>query len=149
MPISRRCGESRVTSMPPRRTSPGSGAVKPAKAMSSVVFPDPEGPRRVKNSPASTSRSMPCRTCCEPSVFDTPRIDIGRLCPSRGAAVLACQPGTADATLFHQRIGVSNFGPRPAVASHAPRLLLDELLEALGHRRLMLEPPGGIDQCLP
>ena len=46
-------GELAVDPDPPR-----SGAVRPATIISSVVLPEPEGPRRVRNSPSRRSRSV-------------------------------------------------------------------------------------------
>ena len=40
----------------PKRISPLSGRMKPASTISSVVLPDPDGPRRVMNSPLAISR---------------------------------------------------------------------------------------------
>src|SRR5215216_3042682 len=48
---------SRVTSLPSTRTLPLDGWMKPAKVRNAVVFPQPEGPSRVKNSPGRTCRS--------------------------------------------------------------------------------------------
>ena len=41
------------------------GLVKPASDISKVVLPEPEGPSKVTNSPASTERSIPVKavTC--------------------------------------------------------------------------------------
>src|SRR6266568_3982164 len=55
MPRSR--GGRRVTSRPPMRTSPCVGSSSPAIILSSVVLPEPEGPRNTRNSPSRTSRS--------------------------------------------------------------------------------------------
>ncbi len=56
MPMSRRCGGSRIISVSPKRIDPESGRTNPARTMSSVVLPEPEGPSRVTNSPAAMSR---------------------------------------------------------------------------------------------
>lgn len=45
---------------PPTRMSPDVGASNPAGIISAVVFPDPDGPRNVRNSPFLTPRSSGC-----------------------------------------------------------------------------------------
>jgi hypothetical protein len=40
-------------------TWPASGRSNPAISRSRVVFPDPDGPSKVKNSPGRTVRSIP------------------------------------------------------------------------------------------
>ena len=39
---------------------------------SKVDFPQPEGPTKVRNSPASTARSIPFRTGVDPKAFSIP-----------------------------------------------------------------------------
>src|SRR3990170_7720602 len=56
MPIWRRSGGKRVTSCPPMMIDPRSGARSPATSRRVVVFPHPEGPRSVRNSPSRTCR---------------------------------------------------------------------------------------------
>src|SRR6266571_6728624 len=51
--MGRRSGGVPAMSRPSSRISPASGRSNPAIMRSSVVFPQPEGPSRVKNSPAS------------------------------------------------------------------------------------------------
>src|SRR6185295_11138045 len=43
-------------------TAPASGRSMPAIRFSSVVFPDPEGPIKPRNSPSGTSSEMSCST---------------------------------------------------------------------------------------
>src|SRR5690606_5792602 len=43
----------------------------PAIILSSVDFPQPEGPTKTTNSPGATSRSMPCTTCISPYFLKT------------------------------------------------------------------------------
>src|SRR5690242_6289858 len=57
MPTCRLSLGRRVTSFSSTRTVPPAGWMKPARVRSAVVFPQPEGPRRVKNSPGWTCRS--------------------------------------------------------------------------------------------
>src|SRR5450432_3606847 len=56
MPMSRRWAGNRSILVVPKRISPVSRAEKPAIMRSRVVLPQPDGPRRVKNSPCSTVR---------------------------------------------------------------------------------------------
>src|SRR5208282_6071528 len=56
MPRSR--GVRLFTTPPPMRISPEVGVSRPAIIRSRVVFPEPEGPRRTRNSPSLVSRLM-------------------------------------------------------------------------------------------
>jgi hypothetical protein len=56
MPIERLCGGNAATGAPPTMISPAVGVRKPAIIRSSVVLPEPEGPRTVRNEPASSSK---------------------------------------------------------------------------------------------
>src|SRR5215469_6492085 len=83
MATSRAPGGERVTTCSPISTSPAVGCSSPARHRSNVVFPAPEGPRRVRNSPSGTSSDTWCRMGveAEPTVLVTPRratADIGR-----------------------------------------------------------------------
>ena len=51
MPMLRWFGFSRVTSLPPMTMLPEVGSSKPATMRSTVVLPQPEGPRKETNSP--------------------------------------------------------------------------------------------------
>ena len=66
MPTSRFHGGSGATSAPPMRMRPVSTALKPAMARSSVVLPQPDGPRKAKNSPGSIERLTSFSTCVGP-----------------------------------------------------------------------------------
>src|SRR4051794_30041946 len=86
-----RSGPAPVTRLPFATISPAVGAMKPATALSSVDFPQPDGPRRQTNSPAATSRSMPSSASTRsasfaPNVFVTPRIWIVGVIPSPAEA---------------------------------------------------------------
>src|SRR6266545_3335020 len=50
-------GGRSVTTLPPMRTSPRVGSSSPAIIRRSVDFPDPEGPRKTRNSPSAMTRS--------------------------------------------------------------------------------------------
>src|SRR5215467_2872513 len=56
MAISRSGGATSLTTSPPIRTSPADARSRPAAIRRTVVFPDPEGPTRTRNSPSATSR---------------------------------------------------------------------------------------------
>src|SRR3990170_3035801 len=55
MPALRRCGGSASMRRSPNRIWPRSRSQKPATMRRSVVLPQPDGPRRVKNSPSRTA----------------------------------------------------------------------------------------------
>src|ERR1043166_1360628 len=55
MPRSR--GVRSLTTRPPMRMSPEVGSSRPAIIRSRVVFPEPEGPRRTRNSPSRLCKS--------------------------------------------------------------------------------------------
>src|ERR1044071_343897 len=50
-------GVRSVTTLPPMRMSPSVGTSRPAIMRSRVVFPEPDGPRKTRNSPSSVTRS--------------------------------------------------------------------------------------------
>src|SRR5262245_3570918 len=72
--MSRVCGGMYVESAPSIHTSPESGWIRPAMRSSIVVLPEPDGPRRVTNSPSRISRSAPARATTGPYVLRRPRI---------------------------------------------------------------------------
>ena len=50
------------------RTVPDAGSMKPVIVRSVVVLPQPEGPRKVKNSPSLTCTFMSCRAVKSPNL---------------------------------------------------------------------------------
>ena len=54
MPALRFHGGSKVTSVPPSRTVPPVGSMKPATMRRVVVLPQPDGPSSTRNSPSAT-----------------------------------------------------------------------------------------------
>src|SRR5258708_34433257 len=56
MAIRRSRGVRSLTTLPPIRISPAVGVSRPAIIRKSVVFPEPEGPRKTRNSPSRVSR---------------------------------------------------------------------------------------------
>jgi hypothetical protein len=59
-------GASRVMSSPSRRTRPADGLTNPAMTRRSVVFPQPDGPRKVMNWPGGISSSTSCKAATRP-----------------------------------------------------------------------------------
>src|SRR5437762_3415660 len=57
MAMSRSGGATSLTTSPPSRTSPELARSRPAAIRRTVVFPDPDGPTRTRNSPSAMSRS--------------------------------------------------------------------------------------------
>ena len=72
MPTLRCHGAKWVTSSPPMRILPPGTGPKPAMARSNVDLPDPEGPRKVKNSPGSMVKLTPFSTWVVPKERLTP-----------------------------------------------------------------------------
>jgi hypothetical protein len=58
MPTSRFHGGRSATSWPSIRTCPVCACAKPAISRSKVVLPQPDGPRKAKNSPGEMARFM-------------------------------------------------------------------------------------------
>ena len=71
MPKSRCDGGRPVMSRPPCRMRPPVAGSSPAIARSSVVLPQPDGPRKETNSPAATARLTPPSASKLPKRFDT------------------------------------------------------------------------------
>src|ERR1700760_3433142 len=69
--MSRSFGGRLVTSRPPIEIEPAVGVSSPAIMFSSVDLPQPDGPTRIRNSPASMSMSMPFRISTLPKVLRT------------------------------------------------------------------------------
>ena len=72
MPMSRLAGGSEVMSAPPTVTRPPSGVSKPATTLSSVVFPEPLGPRMVSSSPCATCSETWSSATTSPKRLATP-----------------------------------------------------------------------------
>ena len=69
MPMLRWLGFSLVMSLPATTIAPAVGSSKPATILSTVVLPQPEGPRKETNSPAPTSRLKSWTTVVGPIGF--------------------------------------------------------------------------------
>lgn len=76
-------------------TSPPSGRWNPATIRNRVVFPQPEGPRRVKKHPSSMSRETPSTTVVAPNrlTTSTKLRCAATTTPSPRVAAPAPQPG--------------------------------------------------------
>src|SRR5262245_5735606 len=72
-PRLRRCTATRVMSSPARITCPPSGSTSPATVRSSVLLPQPEGPRRETNSPGATSSVTSSTATTDPNVLRSRR----------------------------------------------------------------------------
>ena len=75
---SRRRAGSAVTSTPPSLITPAVGCSNPAIMRSTVVFPDPEGPRIANSSPSATVRSAPSTATIRAAELlpDTHKLDL-------------------------------------------------------------------------
>src|SRR5262249_27878713 len=76
MPVLRRCGGSVSMRCSPNRMRPSSSSQKPATMRNSVVFPQPDGPSSVKNSPSRTESDTLSTARTVPNVRATPSIVI-------------------------------------------------------------------------
>src|SRR3954453_13072868 len=92
MAMSRSPGPCAVISLPPIQISPDEGLSRPARSRNAVLFPQPDGPTRITNSPSSTlrSNSLSATTSFEKRLV-TPRY-------WTSATVSALQSGSRDRT---------------------------------------------------
>ena len=74
MAMSRSFGDTPATSRSPISIMPSLGLSRPAMMLSSVDFPQPDGPSRTVNSPLSIVRSMPLSTLTAPNRLCSPRM---------------------------------------------------------------------------
>src|SRR3990172_755980 len=72
MAILRSRGGRWFTTCPPMRISPSVGGSNPAIMRSKVVLPQPEGPKRTRNSPSLVDRSTPSTAQTSPKHFFRP-----------------------------------------------------------------------------
>src|ERR1700712_1231859 len=70
MPMPRSLGSSQVTFLPEMKICPSEISSRPARQLSSVDLPQPDGPSSTRNSPIPTSRLSPSRTRTEPKFSD-------------------------------------------------------------------------------
>src|SRR5829696_5949129 len=89
-------------------TSPWSGAVKPATTISVVVFPEPEAPSRVTNSPDSrSSETASTAAGPEPYRFDIWRMETEAPPPRRFFTIVSARIAHISA---RREIGDQRFG---------------------------------------
>ncbi len=74
--------------------APAVGSSNPAIIRSIVVLPEPEGPRRAKNSPSTMSRSMSSTATTSPKVLVTPTRRTAGVAAL--ASVTLCSPSSAS-----------------------------------------------------
>src|SRR5689334_18550770 len=91
MPTLRWFGRSAVTSLPSIRIAPEVGLSNPATIRSTVVLPQPEGPRSDRNSPPSMPRLNPLTTTLTPNCLRTSLISRKAMLTPRPTSGLALQ----------------------------------------------------------
>ena len=142
------CGIAIRDIRPSTRMRPESAVSKPAITLSSVVLPEPLGPRMVTNSPADTPRVTSARAATSPKLLLAPSMSRRPACAAtRGAGSLLIRTGRAlqgrgrAASRWRQR---SRLGQHPLVPALAhfcavlgPPLLVEPklLLEIIGIER--------------
>src|SRR5436190_18518668 len=94
-----------VRSLPSRLTSPESGGSSPAITRSSVVLPQPDGPRKQTNSPASMARLTSSSATTLPKRLPMLRSDRNTIClrRSRDLSLDLLLPLGNDAVLVLRR----------------------------------------------
>src|SRR5919109_707453 len=113
---SRRFGGTPPTSRPRRRIWPASGSSNPATMRIVVVFPHPDGPSSVRNSPSWTSREIPRTASIAPKDFRTSRRLIATSAPERSISA----PPTDDLA------GRADLRLQPALRQPPPHLRHDD-----------------------
>src|SRR3954468_10996689 len=106
---------SAARSRPSTRAVPAEGASRPVSILIVVDFPAPFGPRKPKNEPRATRRSMP------PTAVKSPN--------RRTSPVVSTAAGTVSPPMF------STMCPSPPV----------ECKDLLGHPQDLLAQTGGLD----
>ena len=126
MLMSRLCTGTSVISAPLTKMRPVSGVSKPAIMRNVVVLPQPEGPRRAKNSPAATSRPRPSTARVTPSKLLTMpssrTLAAARLSYSR--AVFAQRESLLELTIaagYDPTAPITGFGSQAAFPDGTPR----------------------------
>src|SRR5712691_1798376 len=109
MATSRWAGGSAVTSRAPIQRRPASGDSSPASRRSSVVLPQPDGPRSTRHSPGSTVRSISRSAACAPNRLPTrsKRTRMGMGFYASGSLRLYCLPAMAPATPLLEDVSLS------------------------------------------
>jgi hypothetical protein len=93
-------GGSIVMSLPPRRTRPEVGAMKPAIIRSVVVLPQPLGPSSITNSPSRTSSETSRTAAVAPKCLDRWSISSRAMASRRRATICTKRSVTIIAALI-------------------------------------------------
>src|SRR4029453_13905622 len=108
----RRCGGCPGPSTSSTRMLPSVGSSKPPIMRRSVVLPQPEGPRREKNSPLRIAKETPSTATKPPKRLLTPWIStLGSLTESTTPAGVCCWAGPASSSNIASFL---SHGPRKA-----------------------------------
>ena len=107
MPMLRSSMGTWVMSFPFTTTLPDTGSIKPVRVRRVVVFPQPEGPRKVKNSPSFTWTLMLCRAVKSPNLTTMSFKRIIEASPSLSKLVLLSwlEQGCGHKTVPHPNEG--------------------------------------------
>src|SRR6185312_11385827 len=138
----RRLGGTPRIDRPPMLMSPASGAMKPAIIRSSVVLPQPEGPRIEKKPPCATARDRSSTAAWAPYRLLIPTIS--RSCAIRRNAQARCLESAADRVRARRQGGGAVQPRRHINGTSARRLdaiedLAFDLLDAGRHGRIPLD----------
>src|SRR5436309_324947 len=128
MAVGRRYGGIRLTTSPFNRISPESGSRKPPMRLRSVVFPQPDGPSSVTNSPRATLNETELRARVAPKALPSPRTS--RTGPSPGGTS-AVNGRTPDRLLRRGDLLREALDPGRSLLSHVLEVRDDELLDLL------------------
>src|SRR5438552_10046219 len=90
MAMSRSWGDTPFTTLPPIRMRPRVGLSSPATQRSAVVFPHPDGPTRIMNSPSAIWSERSSRATAPPGKV------LVRFWKTTSAIPLSLQPGGGD-----------------------------------------------------
>src|SRR5580700_1387642 len=102
MAMRRSRGLRSLTTRPPMRMSPEVGVSSPAIIRKRVVFPEPEGPRKTRNSPSRVSKFTLLTAPSWPSLntFVRLRVSTTAIGPPSGRYALALLPSGKDTLVF-------------------------------------------------
>src|SRR4051812_43790718 len=161
--MSRSIGCRSLTRSSPISTSPRETSSRPAIMRRTVVFPEPEGPTRTRNSPSGTARSTPFTATVPPgNTFVTPRSSTSAmpLLPVRLLRDQVAVPERASLQCAPLGLEVDRDDPEPArvavlpleVVEQRPHVVaahVDALVDCALERREVaaevVEPPRVLD----
>src|SRR6266536_2823494 len=127
----RRLGATPRIERPPMRTSPSSGARKPAIILNSVVLPQPDGPRIEKKLPCATASDSASTATCSPKRFVT------RSTSRSGGAEVTRAPGAGGACASPAFAFMAP--PRASARLHPVEYLAFDVLDSRRNRRIPLD----------